>query len=40
MDYPVLVNPGKPPLTNGHEEENKVDRFGRRETPQKRRRGT
>ena len=39
MDYPVLVNPGKPPRNNGHEEENQVDRFGYRETPQKRRRG-
>ncbi len=28
MDYPVLVNPGKPPLKDAHEEENKVDRFG------------
>ncbi len=28
MDYPVLVNSGKPPRNNGHEEENQVDRFG------------
>src|ERR1700734_1013836 len=34
MDYPVLVNPGKPALKNDHEEENKLDRFGRRETPE------
>ena len=39
MDYPVLVNPGKPPLKNAHEEENKLDRFRRLKTPQKRRRG-
>src|ERR1019366_9839989 len=39
MDYPVLVNPGKPPLKNAHEEENKVDRFRHLKTPQKRRRG-
>src|ERR1700733_455342 len=39
MDYPVLVNPGKPPLKNAHEEENQVDRFRYLKTPQKRGRG-
>src|ERR1700733_7938454 len=39
MDYPVLVNCGKP-LKGSNEEENQGDRGGGRETPQKRRGGT
>jgi hypothetical protein len=32
MDYPVLVNSGKPPW-DAHEEENQADRSSGRETP-------
>ncbi len=40
MDYPVLVNSGKPPLKDAHEEESKAERFGHLKTPQRQRRGT
>nr|WP_312014758.1 MULTISPECIES: hypothetical protein [unclassified Bradyrhizobium] len=38
MDYPVLVNPGKPSYAclhrEGHEEENQGSGFGNRKTPE------
>ncbi len=39
MDYPVLVNSGKPPLRDAHEEENQGGSSQVSQTPQKRRGG-
>ena len=39
MDYPVLVNSGKPLIRDAHEKENQGDRSRGRETPQNRRGG-